>query len=76
MTSASRAPLMRTSVTTFDERARQRFRVLAYHARYHARDGSEMVEVERVAALVRAGHITVRDGHAALANLRRDQQAA
>jgi hypothetical protein len=75
MTSAPRAPLMRTSVTTFDERARQRFGVLAYHARYHARPG-EKHQIDRLVALVRAGHITVRDGHAALANLRRDQQAA
>jgi hypothetical protein len=75
MTSAQRVALMRTSVTTFDERARQRFHALAYHARYHARPG-EKHQVDQLVDLVRCGHIAVRDGHAALASLRRDQQAA
>jgi hypothetical protein len=75
MTSAQRVPLMRTSVTTFDSRARQRFHALAYHARYHARTDAEAVEVDRVVAAVRAGALCARDGHAALSALRRDQVA-
>jgi hypothetical protein len=75
MTSAQRVALMRTSVTTFDERARQRFHALAYHARYHARTDTEAVEVERVVAAVRLGAVCARDGHAALSALRREQAA-
>jgi hypothetical protein len=70
-----RATLMRTSIVTFDTRARQRFFSVAQQAMLHARDGDASM-VERVLEAVEAGHIAVRDGHAALASLRRDQQTA
>jgi hypothetical protein len=67
---------MRTSVVTFDSRARERLAHLAKQASRHARTDEEAGQVARVCAAVRAGHITVRDGHAALVALRRDQRAA
>jgi hypothetical protein len=76
MTSATRAPLMRTSVTTFDSRARERFHTLAYHARFHARTPAEAHEIDRVVTAVRLGALCAREGHAALSTLRRDQQQA
>lgn len=66
---------MRTSVITFDTRARQRFYSLAQQTAYHARPG-EARRIDVLVAAVEAGQVTVRDGHAALASLRRDQQQA
>lgn len=64
---------MRTSVVTFDTRARERFHTLAGTVRYHARPGTEADYIDRVITAVRAGHLAVRDGHDVLAHVRRDQ---
>jgi len=66
---------MRTSVITFDTRARQRFYSVCQQAMLHARPG-EAHQIDRVIEAVEAGHLHVRDAHASLASLRRDQQAA
>ena len=61
---------------TPEHRARRRFHNLAWHAVYHARTHEEADVIERVVHATRAGHIPLRDAHAALSALRRDQQAA
>jgi hypothetical protein len=66
---------MRTSVITFDSRLRRRFAYLAAEAAMHARDDGEAAQVRRIAEAVDAGHLTLRDAHAALSDLRRAQQS-
>jgi hypothetical protein len=73
---ASRDAPMRTSVVTFDSRLLRRFRYLAADASLYARDDDESVRVEQLAQAVEAGSVTLRDGYACLAALRRQQQAA
>ena len=66
---------MRTSVITFNTRARQRFLSVAQQAMLHARPG-EAARIDQVINAVDEGHVTVRDAHAALSALRTDQQQA
>lgn len=65
---------MRTSVITFEDRARQRFLRLAWHVRLHARDDSEARGIDQLCTAVREGTVTVADGHAVLGNLQCEQQ--
>ena len=69
-----RADHMRTSVVTSTARAHQRLVRTAQQAMVHARDGGEQELVDFLFEAARAGHIPLRDAHAALSALRRDQQ--
>jgi hypothetical protein len=65
-------PSMRTSVLSFNERARQRLQRLAFHASLHASD-QEIATVERLCDAVRLGEVTPHDAYKALTGLRRAQ---
>lgn len=66
---------MRTSVVTFDTRARQRFYALVEQVQIHARPG-ESHSIGAVVALVRCGDMPLADGHALLADVHYQQQQA
>jgi hypothetical protein len=67
---------MRSRVITFDSRLQRRFAYLAADAARFARSDEESVQVERITQAVSAEQITLRDAHAALSHLRRQQQQA
>lgn len=67
---------MPASVLTFERRARERLQALAWHARRHARDGREAVQVEQLIQAVADGHVSSQSACEALSALRGQQQAA
>ena len=68
--------MARTSILTFDVRARERLGNLAQQVRRHARSDEEAAAVMRVLQAVKRNEMTVGDAHAALSHLRRQQQQA
>jgi hypothetical protein len=65
--------MARTSLITFDTRARERFGNLAAHVRLHACSDAEARDVMRLVEAVKLGQVAVGDAHATLAGLRHEQ---
>lgn len=66
---------MRTSILTFEDRARARLCDVARHASLKATD-DELKAIHKVVAAVNAGLLSRRDAHKALAALQTAQQRA
>ena len=66
---------MRTSVISFDDRAVERLKRLAWHARFNARSEQEADQITSLVQAVGQGHVSARCAHEALSALRADQQA-
>lgn len=67
---------MTASLLTFERHTRARLQALAWHARRHARDSDEALQVERLCQAVQQGHVAPLDAHKTLSALRGQQQAA
>jgi hypothetical protein len=65
--------MARTSIITFDTRARERLGNLAAHVRLHAATDTEAHDVIALVEAVKLGQVTVADAHATLAGLRTAQ---
>jgi hypothetical protein len=64
---------MRTSIPTPEDRARQRLQRAAWHTRTHATP-TQARQIRQLIDAVTEGSVTVKDAHAALAALQRQQQ--
>jgi hypothetical protein len=66
---------MRTSIVTFEAKTRARLQRIAWHARHHARDETEAIQVDQLCEAVAGGHVSTSAAYQALSSLRCQQQA-